>query len=144
MATAAAAVAAVVFLVTATLHAYWALGGFWPGHDADSLARTVVGGAPGMRGPGAAMTWVVVVLLLCATVTVLGAAEVVTLPLPLGLVRGAAFAGAGVLLVRGLEGFFDTRLRPDTVGSPFARLNVAVYSPLFLALAALTGAAAWR
>jgi len=144
MATSAATLAAIVFLATAALHAYWALGGFWPGRDADSLARTVVGGAPGMRGPGAAATWIVVAVLLGATATVLGAAEVVTLPVPAGLVRGAAFTAAGVLLVRGLEGFFDTRLRPDTVGSPFARLNVRVYSPLFLALAALTGAAAWR
>jgi hypothetical protein len=39
----AGCLAALLFLGIAALHAYWALGGLWPGHDADSLFRTVVG-----------------------------------------------------------------------------------------------------
>jgi hypothetical protein len=139
---AAGAAAAAAFLAIAGLHAYWALGGFWPGRDADSLARTVVGGRPGMRGPGPAATWAVVIVLLGAAVTALAAGGLVALPIPGAWVHGAARLGALVLLLRGLEGFVDARLRPDTVGSPFARLNVVLYSPLCLALSLLTWAAA--
>jgi hypothetical protein len=139
---AAAALAAGAFLSIAALHAYWALGGVWPGHDEDSLARTVVGGAPGMRFPGRGATWAVVVVLLAAAAIALGAGGVVALPAPAAAVRGAALLGAAVLLLRGLLGFVDTRLRPATVGSPFARLNVVLYSPLCLVLALLLALAA--
>jgi hypothetical protein len=140
----AAGLAAVTFTALAGLHGYWALGGFWPGRDGESLALTVVGSWPGSAPPGRTATWTVAALLLGAAVTVLGAAGVVPLPVAPGLVRGAALLGAGVLLVRGLEGFVDTRLRPSTVGSPFARLNVRIYSPLCLLLALLTYLAAGR
>lgn len=55
------------------------------------------------------------------------------------VVPAVVFAG-----LRGVLGFFDTRLRPGTRGSRFARLNVALYSPLCLGLAALTFASAMR
>ncbi len=142
MSAVAGAAAAAAFLAIAALHGYWALGGFWPGRDADTLARTVVGGRPGMRGPGPGATWAVVAVLLSAAVTALAAGGLVTLPVPRAWVRGAAHLGALVLLVRGLEGFVDLRLRPHTAGSPFARLNVVLYSPLCLALSLLTWAAA--
>lgn len=134
----AGGLAAALFAAIAALHGYWALGGLWPGHDQDSLARTVVGGQPGMQMPGPVATWVVAAVLLVAAATALGAAGLLALPVPHSLVRGAALLGAGVLLLRGLEGFVDTRLRPETVGSRFARLNRRLYSPLCLALAALT------
>jgi hypothetical protein len=141
---AAAALDATLVAGLAALHAHWALGGFWPGHDAESLARTVVGGPPGMRGPGPGATWGVVLVLLGAAATSLGAAGVVWLPAPAALVRGAAQLGVAVLVLRGLEGFVDVRLRPATVGSPFARLNVLIYSPLCLVLALLLGVAVRR
>lgn len=62
--------------------------------------------------------------------------------MPRSPVRGAAKLGAGILLLSGLEGFVDARLRPETVGSPFERLNRRIYSPFCLALASLTWAAA--
>jgi hypothetical protein len=55
--------------------------------------------------------------------------------------RTAALIGAAVLLIRGLQGFVDTRMRPDTAGGPFARLNVWVYSPLCLVLSVCTALA---
>ncbi len=134
--------AAAIFTLIAAIHAYWALGGLWPGHDPDSLARIVVGGQPGMRMPGVVATWTVVGVLTGAALTVLGASGIIVLPMTQSLLRLAAYAGAGVLLLRGLEGFVDTRIRPTTVGSPFARLNVRFYSPLCLMLAGLTYAAA--
>jgi len=130
--------AATIFLGLAGLHAYWALGGFWPGTDADSLNRTVVGGRSGMRGPGPIATWLVTAILLGAAVTVLGGSGVLTLPMPRAWLRLAAQVGAALLGLRGLEGFIDSRLRPETVGSPFARLNTRIYSPLCLVLAICT------
>ena len=131
----AGGLAAVMFVAIAALHAYWALGGIWPGQDKESLARTVVGGRP-MPGPSA--TWVVAALLLAAALTVLAAGGLVALPLPHRLLRGAALLATGLLWLRGLVGFFDFRIRPATVGSPFARLNLYLYSPLCLVLGLLT------
>jgi hypothetical protein len=139
----AASLAAALFLGIAAIHAYWALGGCWPGHDPESLARIVVGGPPGMRFPRRGATWAVVAVLIGAAATALAAGGVVRVPAPLGLVRGAALLGTAALALRGLEGFVDTRLRPDTAGSPFVPLNIRVYSPLCLVLALLLGAAAW-
>lgn len=133
-----AILAATTYLVLAGLHAYWACGGLWPGTDRDSLNRLVVGGPQGMRGPGPIATWVVVAVLVGAASTVLGGAGVVESPIPRAWLRSAALAGAVVLLLRGLGGFFDTALRPATRGSPFARLNVRLYSPLCLILALCT------
>ena len=42
---------------------------------------------------------------------------------------------AGVLALRGLAGFVDGRLRPDSRAQPFYALNRRIYSPLCLALA---------
>lgn len=133
-----AALAATCFFALAALHGWWALGGVWPGTDADSLHRMVVGGPRGMRGPGPGATWLVAAALVVAAATVLDGAGLVQLPVPRGWSRLAGLAGAAVLALRGLEGFVDTRLRPRTVGSPFARLNVRLYSPLCLLLALCT------
>jgi hypothetical protein len=140
----AAAVAASAFVVLAALHGYWALGGLWPGRDSASLARTVVGSPPGSAAPGPGPCWLVAVLLLGAAATVLGAAGLLPLPVPAAAVRWAALLGAAVLLVRGLEGFADRWIRPASAGSPFARLNVLLYSPLCLLLSLLTFLAATR
>ena len=137
----AASVAAAAFLVVAGVHAYWALGGLWPGTDTDSLHRTVVGGAPGRYAPGPTATWVVAAMLLGAALTVLGAAGLLPLPVPRPWLRTLALVGAVVLLLRGLQGFVDSRMRPETAGGPFARLNVWFYSPLCLVLALCTALA---
>jgi hypothetical protein len=140
----AAGIAAAVFAALAALHGYWALGGFWPGCDGESLAQTVVGSPPGTPPPGPGPCWLVAALLLGAAATVLAAAGFVSLPVPARAVRWAAFLGAAVLLQRGLLGFVHTRIRPATAGSPFARLNVLLYSPLCLLLSLLTCLAATR
>ncbi len=134
-------VVAMGYLAIAGLHAYWALGGFWPGTDRETLHRTVVGGAPGRNSPGPIATWIVAALLVGAALTVLGAAGLLPSPVSRAWLRSAALVGAGVLAVRGLAGFFDTRLRPATVGGDFARLNVRLYSPLCLMLALSTALA---
>ena len=137
----AAIVAAVIFIVLAGVHAYWAVGGVWPGTDADSLHRTVVGGAPGRYSPGPTATWMVAAMLLAAALTVLGGAGLLPLPVPRLWLRTLARVGAAVLLLRGIQGFVDVRMRPETAGGPFARLNVWFYSPLCLVLAVCTALA---
>ena len=134
-------VAAVIYLVLAGMHAYWALGGVWPGTDADSLHRTVVGGAPGRHSPGPKATWMVAAILLAAALTVLGGAGLLPVSVPRRWLRTSALIGATLLLLRGLQGFVDTRMRPETAGGPFARLNVWFYSPLCLVLALCTALA---
>ena len=134
-------VAAVMFIVLAGVHAYWAVGGVWPGIDADSLHRTVVGGAPGRHSPGPTATWMVAAIMLAAALTVLGGAGLLSLPVPRRWLRTSALVGATVLLLRGLQGFVDTRMRPETAGGPFARLNVWFYSPLCFVLAVCTALA---
>lgn len=135
-------VAATVLAAIAALHGYWALGGVWPGRDAEGLTQTVVGARPGTPPPGPAACWLVAALLLGGAITVLGAAGVLPLPVPARAVRVAALLGGGVLALRGLLGFADARLRPDIRGSPYARWNVRLYSPLCLVLALLIGGAA--
>lgn len=83
-------------------------------------------------------TWIVAAILAGAALIVLAGAGLLPSPVPRGLLRSAGLIGAGLLVLRGLEGFVDTRLRPETVGGEFARLNVRLYSPLCLVLALCT------
>ncbi len=141
----AAVLSAVLLAALALLHAYWGTGGLWPARDPVSLARMVVGAGRG-RGGGPPPAWAcfaVAGLLTLAAWTVLAAGlRWPGLPLP-GLWRAGARAVAGVLAARGLVGYLDTRLRPATLGAPFARLNRRIYSPLCLLLALLAALAVW-
>lgn len=87
---------------------------------------------------------VVAVGLLVAVWITLAAQDIVP-PMPSSAVnRVAVFALAAVLGVRGVGGFLETRLRPEIQGSPYARLNVRLYSPLCLMLATLVFLTAWN
>jgi hypothetical protein len=136
--TLAALASALVLGAVAALHVHWALGGVWPGRDAESLARTVVGGPAGtpMPSPGACLG--VALVLLGAAWVLLAASGLVAHLLPSAAVRALAWACAAVFALRGAYGFFDARVRPSTRGSRFERLNVIVYSPLCLGLALAT------
>jgi hypothetical protein len=123
-----------VLFVLAVLHLYWAFGGMWPGRDGEELARLVVGGPIGLRMPSAGACVAVAVALFAAAAFVLAAQGLLALPISSAWARIATFGVAGVLTARGLVGFFDTRLRPVIVGTPYARMNVIAYSPLALAL----------
>ncbi len=129
-------VAAIVLIALALLHAYWGLGGLWPGTTPGTLAAQVFGGPPGTRLPPAVACYAVAVLLVLAAWLVLTAAGL--LPpagLSVSLVRLGAFGVAGALLLRGGLGYVLPRL---TSGNPtFARLNRLIYSPLCLSLGAL-------
>lgn len=128
---------AVVLLAIAAIHIYWAVGGWWPGSDEESLVQTVMGGPPGTPMPGSAACLGVAAVFLAAALLVLHLGGVAKLPvLPL-IARPAAGVLGGILALRGAFGFFEERLRPSVGGSRYARLNVCFYSPLCLVLAAL-------
>ncbi len=117
----------------ALVHAYWGFGGFWPGTDERSLARTVVGVEGIERMPQPASCFLVAFGLLVAAFwphVLLGRIGP-TLPgwfLDLGGVGAAA-----IFLARGLVGFLPAwrRMTPE---QPFARLDHVFYSPLCLLL----------
>lgn len=133
------ALAGVGIGAVALLHVYWAVGGHWPGHDLESLARTVVGGPTGMRMPGP-----LACLIVAALLSVVAFAALVSVGLLEGPGAGARVLtslGGGALVLRGVAGFFEVRLRPEIVGTPYAGLNVRVYSPLALSIGGLALAA---
>jgi hypothetical protein len=117
------------------LHAYWGFGGVWPGTDAASLAQTVVG-TRGGRMPGLGPSLFVAACLAAVAILIAWRAGLVPgLDLPSWL-WVAGYSGALlVFAARGIAGFVPPVFR-YAAGTPFERLNVALYSPLCLAIAA--------
>jgi hypothetical protein len=120
----------------AALHAAWALGWRWPGGDDRAFAERVVGhGATEV--PPAAATWAVAVALLAAAGIVAGAAASDDRRL-----RLATLGIAAVLAARGA--LFIPLDLVGGVDDVYERLDLAIYSPLCLALAAGGAAVAIR
>ena len=115
----------------ATLHAYWALGGSWPGHDDRSLAETVVG--PGAALPPTPATWAVAGLLATSAAamasTTAGRGPRVPVLAITWATGVALLARGGIGLPASLASGLDTR---------FGQLDALIYSPLCLALGAAT------
>lgn len=129
-----------VFFFLAALHVYWARGGFWPGTDAKSFLEHVVGSSPSGGTPSPAACLAVAFLLSVAACLPLALVGWVRLPFAglsiasVPLVQMAACVCGGVLLLRGLFGYVDHRVRPAILKTPFFRLNRVLYSPLCLLL----------
>ncbi|HRI48612.1 MAG TPA: DUF3995 domain-containing protein, partial [Pseudomonadota bacterium] len=104
-----AVVPAVVFAGLGALHAYWALGGLWPGKDPESLGGIVLGGPAGTRVPGPAACLAVFAVLGVGSVTVLASAGWLGQTVQ-PVARMLALSCASVLPIRGVLGFFDTPL----------------------------------
>ena len=132
---AAGAFAAVGLAGAAALHALWANGSPWPATSFDELADTVVGQRP---FPSRGATWTVAALLGAATVTT--SARSGLMPFPGGpdtaLVRVGSRAVAVTLLARGVVGAAVSAVGVGGSTPAFRRWNLAVYSPLCLALGA--------
>lgn len=130
----------VILSVISILHGYWAVGGFWPGKDEKSLILTVVGS--GAKMPSPPLTWLVTAALGVAAILPLMATLEIS-----GLFGSLIQWGLwGLVLVfagRGISGFFEIKNRPTIVGTPYARLNVLMYSPLCLFLAVCFTYLAW-
>ncbi len=136
--------AAALLFAIALLHVYWALGGFWPGHDDQSLARTVVGSLN--RMPPAHMSWAVAIFMAGGALLplivrgwlagILAADTHATISIA---AQYLVWFLAGVFAVRGLAGFFWSALIPASRDTPFEALNRKIYSPLCLGIALLLG-----
>jgi hypothetical protein len=130
----ACALSAILLLITA-LYVYWGIGGIWPGRDAASCARAVVGfrGVEEMPSPPAAFA--VAACLALATLWPMALEGVFATPFaPGGLAATAVMIGL-IFLGRGIAGFTPwwRRLAPE---QPFARLDTRLYSPLCILLGA--------
>lgn len=123
------AAVALTLLALAALHAYWGLGGVWPGHDRKSCARAVAGfrGIDRMPPPVACFAVTVALLAAASLALVLGR------PPTTALMRLAGMGAALVFLARGIAGFTPAwrRLTPEL---PFARNDRRFFSPLCLAI----------
>ncbi|GAA2838164.1 uncharacterized protein DUF3995 [Aminobacter aminovorans] len=128
------ALAAVLYLI-ASIHAYWGLGGVWPGTDQASCARTVVGALGIETMPSPVASFAVTACLIVATLWPLALVGIFATPFPKVGLAASALMVALVFLGRGIAGFTPAwrRLTPEM---PFARLDRQYYSPLCLAIGA--------
>jgi hypothetical protein len=113
----------------AAVHAAWALGWRWPGGSDQALADHVVG--HGARLPPDWLTALVAGTLVAGAAIVRAGAGGAG-----GRVRQAAWGVAGVLLARGAV--YPPIDLAGGVNDTYARLDLAIYSPLCLALGAGT------
>lgn len=124
---------AVVLLAIAALHAYWGVGGVWPGSDATSCVRIVGGFSGATAMPGPAACFAVAAALLVVALVALAQAGLIWLPLPPNVVAAATSGAALVFVARGIAGF-TAAWRRLTPLQPFATLDMRYYSPLSLAI----------
>ena len=132
-----AVILTLVLAAIAALHAYWGIGGVWPGARSRPIcARRVVGfrGSTHDAQSPVACFAVARALLLAIAALVLGG--IIARPFPIrhaGPLQRSAIAL--VFLGRGIAGFTPAwrRLTPE---QPFARLDVRYYSPLCLLIGA--------
>lgn len=130
-----------VLTLIAALHAYWGLGGVWPGTDSRSCARAVAGFRGIEAMPSPAESFVVTAALIVAALVVMALGGVFASPFERVPLAGAALFVALVFLGRGVLGF-TPGWRRRTPEMPFARLDVRYYSPLCLLIGAGTAALA--
>lgn len=121
----------VVFVTLGVWHFYWALGGT----AGKSAAIPEINGRPTFK-PSSMTTAAVglaFLLLLCAALVAV-TAGFLSVALPRWLLPWPCYALAFVLLARAIGEFRVGAFFKRVHGTPFARLDTAVYSPLCLAL----------
>lgn len=120
----------------ALLHAFWGLGGVWPGHDEKSCAKTIAGFRGVERMPSPAASFAVAFALLVAAFVAMALGGIVAPIVPSSALLALAGAGAAALFLgRGIAGYTAAwrRLAPEM---PFALYDRLYYSPLCLMLGA--------
>lgn len=123
-------------LLLAALHAYWGVGGRWPGHDDTSFVEAVIGRTKDMRPPPpSACFGVAAALAACAALMFIIAFGAPWLPVPAILVKIAFWTACAVFVLRGLSSFVPP-IWKHTLGTPFHRLNLVLYTPICLAIGA--------
>ena len=129
-----------VLVALAALHAAWALGWRWPGGNDRAFAERVLSsvererlvGRVGTEVPPAPAVWAVALALLAAA----GIVRSTATGAQSRALRLATWAVSGVFLARGARGILTDLIRG--LDEPYERLDLAVYSPLCLALGAGT------
>jgi hypothetical protein len=139
---AAAGVAAAGLAAAGALHAVWTVSP-WPLATRAEFAAVVVG-VEESRLPSVPGTLAVAGLLGAGAWLVVTAARPAHRLAPSRLVRTGLWTLSGVLAVRGLGGLLVSGLDLREVPSEFRRWDLALYSPLCLALGGLTGYLAVR
>jgi hypothetical protein len=127
-----------ILVALAALHAYWGLGGRWPGHDERSLVELVVGRTRAMRMPGFVASMLVTAALLAAAVLAALQARLIFVDFGVPaerLVQTGFWIVFAVFALRGLAGLIP-QVFAYAQGTPFATLNRIFYSPLCLLIAA--------
>ncbi|MCF3144115.1 DUF3995 domain-containing protein [Streptomyces platensis] len=127
---------AMVLTAIGLLHFIWAFSP-WPFRDAVTFTKTIGGSDDGVLPP-APSTLLVGLALVGGAVLTLMVNESVPGIGPAWLRLVGMYALTAVLLTRGLGGYFMN----SGAAAEFQRLNTFVYSPLCLALAALSGTVA--
>ncbi len=123
----------IVLIAIAGLHAYWSMGGLWPGASERELIDTVVGDPRMEQMPAREATLVVAALLILSGVIAIAVGGVIPAPVWLTSLLGI---GVGlVFFARGVAGFFFEKIAWETV-EPFTTMNLRFYSPLCLVIAA--------
>ena len=131
-----ATILAVVLFAIALLHAWWGIGGVWPGSDPQDLARRVAGFADGSRSKQSPVACFLVAAALCfCSVVALVLGGIVASPFPFFILGPAALVITLVFLGRGVAGYTSAWRRLTPV-QPFARLDRLYYSPLCLLIGA--------
>jgi hypothetical protein len=139
------AILIVVLVALAALHAWWGVGGRWPGHDERSLVERVIGRTRSMRMPSLVRCLLVASALFAAAGLVAVKGKVIAVDFGAAgemLVQAGFWMACAVFALRGLAGYIPP-VFAYADGTPFASLNRRFYSPLCLLIAAgfaITGA----
>jgi hypothetical protein len=132
------AILTMVLVALAALHAWWGVGGRWPGHDERSLVEMVVGRTRSTRMPGLVRCMLVALALFAAAGLVALQGNVISVDFGVPgarLVQAGFWMAGAVFALRGLAGFIPP-IFAYADGTPFASLNRRFYSPLCLLIAA--------
>lgn len=136
MKTLAVAVSGVLFLIAA-LHAFWAVTGVGTGAGVPSRPD----GTPAMR-PGRLAALAVATALVTAGLILLGRAGVITTGLPAVALRIGAWGVTVTFAARAVGEFHYVGLFRSVRGTPFAKWDALVFTPLCLVLAVASAAIA--
>ena len=123
---------AVIFSSLSLLHAYWAMGGRWgTGYTVPTVH--------GQRSfdPGSGATWVVCGLLALAALIVMGKATWTGTDLVAAMLNIGVWGIAVVFLLRAFGNWRTFGFFKKVTGSPFARWDTWLYTPLCVLIALL-------
>ncbi len=140
--------------LTAGLHAYWAIGGKWPGRDDETLAKMVIGTKGLTKLPKASLTVVVALLIFIAGLiptlwahalsqtssitlplpaTFLSILELINSVIPVWLLKIAMIGLTLIFLSRGAVTYTPWAKRQN-LEEPFRSLDKKYYAPFCLSL----------